>query len=573
MSTQVLKISIKDAISKIADNKILLPAIQREFVWRRQAIEMMFDSILRGYPINTLMFWRISNVSKQPIDFYSFLDPNYIYGVTQNMQFRKEAANSDDRYIVIDGQQRLTSIYIGLYGTYQTEKGNPMYLCLRLDAKSTDEEKEYDFRFLKEQQLNKLLSQGQKWMKMKDLISKNPFSLFPELSTGNQFALDTITKLLTFLDNPEYLHYYDVSGYSSIDDVLEIFTRTNNTGTPLSKGDLLLSVLTTKWGNAENARDYVKGIIDVVKKAGYRIDRDWVFKCILVLFCDSLKLKVGNFSSTMKNGKSIPDLVFEERDKLKKSIIEGFNLIKVFGIVEKGLSSKLAVIPIVQFIYEKGQWNINKAVDGHLFLTKKGKDYRDDIQKWLFRAIVQNLFESGTDDILKKVKDIITTKGRKDYFPYNEIEKEYQDQLSNSAISINKLLSTQKVSAFPILNIIFCRKGIKMDESYDMDHTHPAVLFKDTSNRSFNSEADKRLAQDGETYNSVKNLQLLSESENRSKNKKLLKEWIENSDKPDEIKELHCIPNDVSLDLADFNSYIEKRSKLLEDQLKENLYL
>ena len=70
---KIQSISIRDAMSKIANNEILLPAIQREFVWKRDAIELMFDSILRDYPINTMMFWRINNIKHQPLDFYSFL--------------------------------------------------------------------------------------------------------------------------------------------------------------------------------------------------------------------------------------------------------------------------------------------------------------------------------------------------------------------------------------------------------------------------------------------------------------------------------------------------------------------
>ena len=58
----VLRIKIKDAINMIVNNSLLLPAIQREYVWKKQAIELMFDSILRDYPINTLMFWRINSI-------------------------------------------------------------------------------------------------------------------------------------------------------------------------------------------------------------------------------------------------------------------------------------------------------------------------------------------------------------------------------------------------------------------------------------------------------------------------------------------------------------------------------
>ena len=568
----VLRIKIKDAINMIVNNSLLLPAIQREYVWKKQAIELMFDSILRDYPINTLMFWRINNICQQQLDFYSFLKPNYIYGITSNDEYPKTASDNGQKLIVIDGQQRLTSIYIGLYGTYQTEKGMPMSLYLRLDAPANDLEKHYDFRFLSDSQSKKLQAQGHVLFKMNDLTKPNYniFSKYMNLSE-NEFAVRTMTKLNTLLTTDEYLHYYDIDGYNSIDDVLEIFTRTNNSGTRLSKGDLLLSVLTTQWKSInpdENAREYVRGIIDSVKGIGYKIDRDWVIKCCLVMFCDNIKMQVSNFSSTQVNGQSLPNVIYKNKEEFRDSVLAAFKLICRFGLIEKGLSTKLAVIPIVQYIYEQKLWRIiNKPHAGH---TSHPSD--TNIQKWLFRAIVLNLFEAGTDEILTKVKSIVNNMGTKDYFPYNEIENLYS-QLRITPAVIEQLLSTQKISAFPILNIIF-KDQIQSGKRYDMDHTHPEVLFRNIGNIRFTTPADQILASDGVTYNSVRNLQLLDERENKSKNKMDLSKWVSaapNTEKRKKIMEDHCIPQNVSLDIKDYKSYIDERSKLLETLLKKNL--
>jgi uncharacterized protein with ParB-like and HNH nuclease domain len=50
-------ITIKEVIDKIVDRTYLLPATQRKFVWSSYQIEILFDSIMRGYPINSFMFW------------------------------------------------------------------------------------------------------------------------------------------------------------------------------------------------------------------------------------------------------------------------------------------------------------------------------------------------------------------------------------------------------------------------------------------------------------------------------------------------------------------------------------
>lgn len=70
--------TIKEAMEKIASNKFVLPAIQRQFVWRPEQIEMLFDSIIRNYPINSFMLWQITDPNiQQNYKFYSFIC-NYI---------------------------------------------------------------------------------------------------------------------------------------------------------------------------------------------------------------------------------------------------------------------------------------------------------------------------------------------------------------------------------------------------------------------------------------------------------------------------------------------------------------
>ena len=67
-------ITIKNAIDNIYNRKYLLPAIQRKFTWSSNQIEMLFDSIMRGYPINSFMFWKITDSGiKSGYKFYEFI--------------------------------------------------------------------------------------------------------------------------------------------------------------------------------------------------------------------------------------------------------------------------------------------------------------------------------------------------------------------------------------------------------------------------------------------------------------------------------------------------------------------
>jgi uncharacterized protein with ParB-like and HNH nuclease domain len=52
-------ITIAKAVSEIRTNGFVLPAIQREFVWDAEQIERLFDSLMRGYPIGSFLFWEV----------------------------------------------------------------------------------------------------------------------------------------------------------------------------------------------------------------------------------------------------------------------------------------------------------------------------------------------------------------------------------------------------------------------------------------------------------------------------------------------------------------------------------
>jgi uncharacterized protein with ParB-like and HNH nuclease domain len=67
-------ISIADAISQIRERRLLLPAIQREFVWEAAKIEWLFDSLLQDYPFGSFLFWEVRDAeAKSQYRYYEFL--------------------------------------------------------------------------------------------------------------------------------------------------------------------------------------------------------------------------------------------------------------------------------------------------------------------------------------------------------------------------------------------------------------------------------------------------------------------------------------------------------------------
>lgn len=66
-------VTIKEAIENIHRKKYLLPAIQREFVWSAEQIEVLFDSLMRNYPIGSFLFWSVERDNLTNYQFYEFV--------------------------------------------------------------------------------------------------------------------------------------------------------------------------------------------------------------------------------------------------------------------------------------------------------------------------------------------------------------------------------------------------------------------------------------------------------------------------------------------------------------------
>lgn len=126
---------IRDAIEEI-NKTYFLPAIQREFVWDTCRVEKLFDSIMGDYPISSFLFWKVKEENKKDWTSYQFkqdFDEEHPRNIEANM-----SGINKDIYLVLDGQQRLTAMNIGLRGfqifSLQVEKDRIISESLETDG-------------------------------------------------------------------------------------------------------------------------------------------------------------------------------------------------------------------------------------------------------------------------------------------------------------------------------------------------------------------------------------------------------------------------------------------------------
>lgn len=117
-----------------------LPHIQRPFVWNTFQIEQLFDSILRLYPFGSLLFFK----TIEDIRHRKFID-NYLNTLNHDAYFLPR--NNELKTLVLDGQQRLQALFIGLNGSYE---GKELYFNILSGGPGDFIENKYIFKFLGE---------------------------------------------------------------------------------------------------------------------------------------------------------------------------------------------------------------------------------------------------------------------------------------------------------------------------------------------------------------------------------------------------------------------------------------
>ena len=564
-----MPITIAAAIRNIENNQFLLPAIQREFEWSHEKIEWLFDSIMRNYPISSFLFWEVKGDTKNAYKFYQLLKDFKQRYKTHNAEFPTNGHS--DFTAILDGQQRLTSLYIGLRGSYayrtprlheeNTERVYPTrHLYLNIAKSLTNEEdgRLYEFKFLTNSEFE---NNRQEWFKVSEIFAlSDDFDFNTYLDTNNlktkPFTYRSLSMLKNVIHSKPLVNFF-LETEQNIDKALNIFIRINSGGEPLNFSDLIMSIAVANW-DRKDARKEIHTLVDNVRDKGFTISKDFILKTFLYLHSKDIKFKVANFSR-------INAIEFENKwEKIRDSVLSVFDLVKSFGFSDPTLTSKNALIPVIYYLYHKDVYK-----DFHTKIVYMSD--RDAIKKWLHVALIKRIFGGTSDSVLSQIRkgftnDVATTAIEFDIsaFPVANINKNITRDTGISDEFIADILLTQKddMYAFSILALLYPDLDY-MNNNFHKDHMHPENKFADIS--SVDNEKYGWV-----TYNSILNLQMLDANENMSKQAVDLSTWVDsqtvNQDRSVFLKN-HLIP-DVSLDISDFGLFIEARKNDLTDRLR-----
>lgn len=577
-------ITIKEAMNNVATNQYLLPAIQRKFVWEIEQVEMLFDSILRNYPINSFMYWKITDEKiKQNYKFYTFIK-DYARKFHEDNPDAPTRLLCSDFFAVIDGQQRMTSLYVGLIGSYRMKRPNKRWkdnedamptrvLYLELSsALSTaiDNEKMFNFRFLTQAELSDDMSAHPDhfWFKVGDVLNfktlsdVNAYAIKNGLLT-NGFAVSTLADLFNKINTEDLINYYVVEEQDQ-DKVLDVFLRTNSGGTPLSFSDLLMSIASANWTQFD-ARDEMRKVREEIYTFGnpcFDVSQDLILKSILVLSDSDIRFKIENFGKTNIS-------IFESKwSEIRKSLVATFHLLEQLGFNDSLLRAKNAAIPVAYYIYK------NNLSDSIVKTTYDSND-KKNIAKWLSMSLLKGTFGGQSDGVLKSIRDVISssTTGK---FPIQEIFDKFRldpdkNYVFDDAI-IESFLEEEYGSSTAglVLGLLYPDVILSYGKAIAEDHMHPKTQFEDKKKLSSLgiTPAQEDFFREKKNYNSVLNLQLLEESKNKSKGDDALKTWATANSKT--AADLY-IKTTTSLDVKEFETFIKDRREVLVAKMKSIL--
>ena len=584
------KKTIKDMMKQISNNEIYLPAIQRRFVWSTEQIEKLFDSIMRNYPIGTFLLWFVRRPATNEYVFYKFIQDYH----ERDSYLNEKAPNPDlkDKIIgVLDGQQRLSSMYIALQGSYSIKKkylswenNNAFVRCnLHLNLlheleNEEDEEINYSFRFLSDEDAQKI-TENEYWFDVKEVLGweKDPpiddyydavFESLPEgiqeVFTGKRNKIKSLLrKLHSRIVQDELINFFRIEE-QSLDDILKVFVRVNSGGTVLSKTDLLFSTIIASW---EEGREEIEKFIKNINQIGdgFRFDNDLVMRSCLVLTDCPVIFKVKSFKT--ENVQEIKNNWSRIKDALEKTVILLFD----FGFDGHTLPSQNAIIPIAYYIYYGG------------ILDQSTKA---EIQKYLVRALLKNIFSGQGDTVLANIRNQLRVKddGPNTYklkntrFSFSDISRTKLPATKSFSITdedIDEILEYKKgINSYIVLSMLY--PNLRYNQtSFHMDHIHPSSKLTVYSLKQLGIPEDT-IEDWLNKKDRLPNLQLMEGRENIQKRNRYFDDWLNGADSQgnpnvddlDAFLSRNYIPKGIDYSLENFEEFYEKRKDQLQKAIK-----
>ena len=562
-------ISIKEALENIKNNKYVIPAFQRNFVWGFNQIEKLWDSILLDYPISTFLFWKVNqNNSTETTRFRTFIQDCYFNSSKKSKRDEYTQVKIDFNVTdtaVLDGQQRLTALYLSLYGKLfitpkraRTNKdATECQLVIELDNTKLDIEdydsenraynaKQYDIRIV-----NRVATLSPTQFEIKKIMSPEfqndetrnnaiEYAISGVSIESKDYARNILNTLYSKICVEKLINYTELSDTTMLFDAVEVFVRFNSAGENLKRYEITTAILETYWPGCKEAFEEVLG-------GAYKgFGEDFIIRTALMLFSDN----VVKSSIDQKTA----DLLKNNWEQFKEALNNMEKILNKFSVDLKRFASGWNVLlPAIYAIYYNSENTKKIELQRNMFV-------------YIVRAVLFKYFNSGTtsklSSLCKELKD--------NNFKFDLNWLNAKRELAPRDSYIEDILNTEKNDKVAGEALFYLnRLWINPSLTYELDHLHPYSLF----DAPIYGVSNEKWIEWRAIRNRLPNLWPLNGTDNGSKNNEPLIDYYNDKTAEQQIKFMDqaIIPENISLELSDFGTFYEKRKELLYDKLTELL--
>ena len=355
---------ISTILSQIDLGSYAMPVFQRGYVWNRDQVRKLMNSLYHGYPIGGLLTW------VTPVD----------TSIIRNGSKGQAYGNVD---LILDGQQRITTLYGIIKGEAPAFFEGNANAFTGLYFNLEDE----TFEFYSPMKMK----DDRNWISVSKLMKEGAGAFISnEKDYDTQMFYVANMKKLTKLDEIKRtdLHVQRVVGEDkTIDVVVEIFNNVNSGGTKLSKGDLALAKICAEW---PDARAEMRSIIKKYEKAGYRFKLDWLLRCITVYatrkayFSELSNISISAFQKALK-----------ETDRLIALILN--QIASRLGLDhDQVLGSRYSIPVMIDYVHWRGEKSITS------------REW-DKLLYWYIHTFLWGRYSGSTESTIAQDLNILAT--------------------------------------------------------------------------------------------------------------------------------------------------------------------
>lgn len=410
-------LTVNQLIEKIDTGELGLPELQRPFIWKDSKVRDLFDSLMRGYPIGYLMLWECPSLEKKKsigVDLHSYDSP---------------------KEVIIDGQQRLTSLYAVMKGkkvinSKFDEKSiiisyNPLQDKFEVGYQATKKDPEWIYN------ISDVYTTSSSFKFINSFIKR--LSEYRECKGGvlTEAEQDTISENINAIVNLKNhtLPVFDIKANAEEEDVSEIFVRVNSGGVSLKQNDFILTLLSLYWdeGRKEIEKFSKESTFPTKgKTTSYNqittVAAQDLIRVVMAYAFDRARLKYGykllRGADFDKRGAVDGELRIQRFDTLKDKLPDVLDVHSwhefLKAIMNAGYLSGDLILSGNAIFYSYAFYLIAK----HRFHAS----YNENIHLtslWFFYASLVSLytgsFESTVESHLNSIKDLSTLKEYKDF--------------------------------------------------------------------------------------------------------------------------------------------------------------